>query len=103
MDLHSTSEFEVNDESGASIENVEAGEILTIKNGNLKTKAKTVTNSCIDGYAGGTINLDNIVYTTSGSGVFLAGKNATANIINTTINSQGYCVTTNAKLKIIMV
>ena len=94
-----TSEFEVNDESGASIENVEAGEILTIKNGNLKTKAKTVTNSCIDGYAGGTINLDNIVYTTSGSGVFLAGKNATANIINTTINSQGYCVTTNAKTK----
>lgn len=69
---------------------------MTIKNGNLNTKATSVTNSCIDGYSGGTINLENVIYTTNGSGVYLQGEKATANITNTTINSQGYCVTTNA-------
>ena len=91
-----TSEFEVNKTSGPSIEAVKSGQVLTIKNGNLNTKAATVTNSCIDGYSGGTINLNGITYTTNGSGVFLRGEKATANITNTTINSQGYCVTTNA-------
>ena len=94
-----TSEFEVNKTSGPSIEAVKSGQVLNIKNGNLNTKAATVTNSCIDGYAGGTINLEKVIYTTNGIGVYLQGENATANIINTTINSQGYCVTTNAGTK----
>ena len=91
-----TSEFNVNDKSGPFIKDVEIGEVLTIKNGKLNTKAEKVTNSCIDGYDGGTINLENIIYTTNGSGVYLQGEKATANIIGSVINSNGYCVTTNA-------
>ena len=91
-----TSEFEVNKSNGPSIETIKSGQVLTIRNGNLNTKAASITNSCIDGYDGGTINLENIIYTTNGSGVYLQGEKATANIIGSVINSNGYCVTTNA-------
>ena len=91
-----TSNLEVNKSNGPSIETIKSGQVLTIRNGNLNTKAASITNSCIDGYDGGTINLENIIYTTNGSGVYLQGEKATANIIGSVINSNGYCVTTNA-------
>ena len=73
------------------------GKSLTIKNGNLDLKSYVSTLSCIGVEKGGSITIDNVKYTTDGSGIMVIGDAASVNVINgTEINALGYGVSTNA-------
>ena len=73
------------------------GKSLTIKNGNLDFKADVSTRACIGVEAKSSITLDNVNYTTDGSGIMVIGDAASVNVMNgTEINALGYCVSTNA-------
>lgn len=78
-------------------EEVSDGKKVIIKNGNINVDSNIKTSSRIYVTKGGYVKLEKVNLTTNGSGFYLAGKNATADIIDSTINSKGYCVSTNAK------
>ena len=73
------------------------GQSLTIKDGNLDFKSYKSDLSCIGVEKGGSITIDNVKYTTDGSGIMVIGDAASVNVINgTEINALGYGVSTNA-------
>ena len=72
---------------------------LTIKNGSLKTSSKSPITSSIYVTKGCSVTLDNVKYTTEGTGILVEGDAALVNVINSEINTNGYGISTNAASK----
>lgn len=74
---------------------IDAGKSLTIKNGNLELQNRSISSATLS--VNGTLNLEGVDYTVqNGAGIFPAGKNALVNIVNSTIETNGIAIMTNA-------
>ena len=74
-----------------------AGDILTIKNGDLELNNKNESESVstIRVSDGATLTLENVNYVSNGAAIF-PDKGSTVNIIGGSVTGQAYCVATNA-------
>ena len=86
--------------SGTSITSyVRDGSALTIKNGTMKypnITANYIATGAFTIEKDSSMTLENVVWETTGSGVFPCGENATLNVINSSIKAQCYAIGTNA-------
>ena len=72
---------------------VQSGDTMTIENGTIESSS---TNLDFGVNAGGTLTLQNVEYT--GPGFQPGGQDATINIVDSTVTSNTFCVSTNASV-----
>ncbi len=77
---------------------IDNGNRMIIKNGKVELAQNNYTDSIIKVANGSTITLDNVEFTVAekGTAILLENQNSTANIVNSSITSTGYAITTNA-------
>ncbi len=74
-----------------------AGKTITITDGNLNATASTdPLRSILQATAGGTIELNDVEFTTNATGLIAMGEDATLRIVNSTVRAFAFCVSTNA-------
>ena len=74
-----------------------AGKTITITDGNLNATASTdPLRSILQATAGGTIELNDVEFTTNATGLLAMGEDATLRIVNSTVRAFAFCVSTNA-------
>ena len=74
-----------------------AGKTITITDGNLNATASTdPLRSILQATAGGTIELNDVEFTTNATGLLAMGEDATLRIVNSTVKAFAFCVSTNA-------
>ena len=73
------------------------GKTITITDGNLNATASTdPLRSILQATAGGTIELNDVEFTTNATGLLAMGEDATLRIVNSTVKAFAFCVSTNA-------
>ena len=73
------------------------GKTITITDGNLNATASTdPLRSILQAKAGGTIELNDVEFTTNATGLLAMGEDATLRIVNSTVKAFAFCVSTNA-------
>ena len=86
----------MNNLSASSAVTVSGGEELSIRNGSVIANTKEVENGVFNVTSGGVLNLHDVQYTTTGTGIYPRGDAAQVNISDSVITANGYCVSTNA-------
>lgn len=86
----------MNNVSESSAVTVSGGEELSIRNGRVVANTEKVENGVFNVTSGGVLNLHDVQYTTTGTGIYPRGDAAQVNISDSVITANGYCVSTNA-------
>lgn len=86
------------DENASSTVNIDNNNQVTIQNGHLNLKVNNITKALFKVSSGGTFNLHDVTYKTTGTAVLITptGDAAKVNISDSNITADGYCVSTNA-------
>lgn len=77
---------------------VKDGNGLYISNGTLEMLAEATNYSTISVYEGSVVQLEGVVYNSTGSALYPSGNAANVTVKDSTINAVGYCIATNANV-----
>ncbi|HBA37086.1 MAG TPA: hypothetical protein DCY94_00045 [Firmicutes bacterium] len=76
---------------------IEQNNSMVIKNGNLVLQSSNISGATLSVESGGSLTLENVEFTTEqGAGIYPRGDAAKVNIVNSTIDTKGLAISTNA-------